>query len=41
MAGKRIAQSTMNWASIAERVPVEQKTNYLAFKTKCDQYLRK
>lgn len=40
MAAKRISQSSVNWASLAERVPVEQKTNFLAFKSRSDKYLR-
>lgn len=41
MAAKRIAQSTINWAAIAERVPSEQKSQYFAFKAKADTYIRK
>lgn len=41
MASKRIAQSTINWASISERVPSEQRSLYIAFKAKADAYLRK
>lgn len=41
MAAKRIAQSTFNWAALAERVPPHQKTEYLAFKTKSDNYVRR
>ena len=41
MATKRIAQSAINWAALAERVPAHQKPQYLAFKGKSDQYLRR
>ncbi|XP_049298224.1 ATP synthase subunit d, mitochondrial [Anopheles funestus] len=40
MASRRIAQSSVNWASLAERVPPNQKPNLAAFKTKSDKYLR-
>lgn len=40
MAAKRISQSSVNWAALAERVPVDQKTNFLAFKSRSDKYLR-
>ncbi|XP_063623596.1 ATP synthase subunit d, mitochondrial [Cydia splendana] len=38
---KRIAQSNISWASLAERVPAEQRTNLAAFKIKSDGYLRR
>ncbi|XP_046736148.1 ATP synthase subunit d, mitochondrial-like [Diprion similis] len=38
---RRIAGPTINWAAIAERVPEAQKPNFLAFKAKSDQYLRR
>ncbi|XP_034831404.1 ATP synthase subunit d, mitochondrial [Maniola hyperantus] len=38
---KRIAQSSVNWAALAERVPPQQKGNLLAFKVKSDGYLRR
>jgi F-type H+-transporting ATPase subunit d len=41
MAARRIAASGINWASIAERVPPAQKTNFAAFKSKSDKYLRR
>lgn len=44
LAGKmsrRIAQSSINWAAIAERVPPNQRTNFTAFKSKSDKYLRR
>ena len=41
MASKRIVQSSVNWAAIAERAPEADKAAYLAFKSKCDGYLRK
>lgn len=44
LAGKmsrRIAQSSINWAAIAERVPANQRTNFTAFKSKSDKYLRR
>lgn len=40
MAAKRIAQSSINWSALAERVPPAQKTNFIAFKTRSDKYLR-
>ena len=40
MAAKRVATSSVNWSALAERVPPSQKTNFLAFKTKSDKYLR-
>ncbi|KAF4520383.1 hypothetical protein B566_EDAN012888 [Ephemera danica] len=41
MAAKRIAQSSINWAAIAERVPENQKVLLTAFKAKSDGYLRR
>ncbi|XP_054286633.1 ATP synthase subunit d, mitochondrial-like [Macrosteles quadrilineatus] len=41
MAAKRIASSSINWAAIAERVPAEQKAQFLAFKSKSDNIVRK
>lgn len=41
MASRRIAQSSVNWAAIAERVPPAQKTSLTAFKSKSDKYLRR
>nr|ABD98767.1 putative mitochondrial ATP synthase [Graphocephala atropunctata] len=41
MAAKRIAQSSINWSAIAERVPAEQRPHFFAFKAKSDAYLRK
>ncbi|EAT44176.1 AAEL004423-PA [Aedes aegypti] len=40
MAARRIAQSSVNWAALAERVPPNQKTNLTAFKSMSDKYLR-
>lgn len=40
MASKRIASSSVNWAALAERVPPNQKTQFLAFKSRSDKYLR-
>lgn len=40
MAAKRITQSSINWSALAERVPPNQKTNFIAFKTRSDKYLR-
>lgn len=40
MAAKRIAQSNINWAALAERVPVDQKVSFTAFKSRSDKYLR-
>ncbi|XP_017773779.1 PREDICTED: ATP synthase subunit d, mitochondrial [Nicrophorus vespilloides] len=41
MAAKRISQSAINWASLAERVPEHQKNIFIAFKAKHDNYLRR
>lgn len=41
MAGKRVTQSAVNWAMIAERVPEAERASYLAFKAKSDGFLRK
>ncbi|XP_050522090.1 ATP synthase subunit d, mitochondrial-like [Daktulosphaira vitifoliae] len=38
---RRIAQSSVNWIAISERVPEAEKAAYLAFKAKSDGYLRK
>ncbi|XP_041987462.1 ATP synthase subunit d, mitochondrial-like [Aricia agestis] len=38
---KRISQSSVNWAALAERVPAEQKPNLAVFKAKSDGYLRR
>lgn len=40
MASKRIAQSSVNWSALAERVPPTQKNNFIAFKSRSDKYLR-
>lgn len=40
MAAKRIAQSSVNWAALAERVPADQKVAFTAFKSRSDKYLR-
>uniref|UniRef100_A0A1L8E025 ATP synthase subunit d, mitochondrial n=1 Tax=Nyssomyia neivai TaxID=330878 RepID=A0A1L8E025_9DIPT len=40
MAARRVTQSSINWASLAERVPPNQKANFVAFKSKSDKYLR-
>jgi len=40
MAARRITQSSINWSALAERVPSNQKANFLAFKSKSDVYLR-
>lgn len=41
MAARRISKSAINWAAIVERVPENQKSQYQAFKTKSDGYLRR
>lgn len=41
MAAKRITQTNINWAALAERVPEHQKPQFIAFKSKSDQYLRR
>ena len=38
---KRLTQSSINWASLAERVPAEQRVNLTGFKAKSDGYLRR
>ncbi|KAL5285056.1 ATP5H family protein [Megaselia abdita] len=40
MAARRITASTVNWASLAERVPANQKASFANFKSKSDSYLR-
>ncbi|XP_030371731.1 ATP synthase subunit d, mitochondrial [Scaptodrosophila lebanonensis] len=40
MAARRIAQSSINWSALAERVPANQKSSFGAFKTKADTYVR-
>lgn len=40
MAARRIAQSSVNWAALAERVPPNQKANLAVFKSMSDKYLR-
>ncbi|KAH8312201.1 hypothetical protein KR044_009790 [Drosophila immigrans] len=40
MASRRIAQSSINWSALAERVPANQKSSFGAFKTKSDIYVR-
>ncbi|KAK4876846.1 hypothetical protein RN001_009352 [Aquatica leii] len=41
MAAKRITQSSINWAALAERVPESQRPIYLQFKSKSENYLRR
>ncbi|GBP19492.1 ATP synthase subunit d, mitochondrial [Eumeta japonica] len=38
---KRISQSSINWAGLAERVPAEQRAHFTAFKVRSDGYLRR
>ena len=40
MAARRVTQSSVNWSALAERVTESQRTNFVAFKTKSDKYLR-
>ena len=40
MASRRVAQSSIQWSSLAERVPTNQKANFAAFKSKSDVYIR-
>lgn len=40
MATRRIAQSSINWSALGERVPLDQKTKFIAFKARSDKYLR-
>lgn len=40
MASKRIAQSAVNWAAVAERVPPSQRLQFNGFKSRSDKYLR-
>lgn len=41
MAARRLTQSSIEWAKIAERVPEAQKAKFLQFKAKSDSYLRR
>jgi len=41
MAAKRIAQSSVNWAALAERVPENQRLFFNALKARSDGYLRR
>jgi len=41
MATKRFTKSAIDWAKIAERVPDTQKTQFIALKTRSDNYLRR
>ncbi|XP_077290218.1 ATP synthase, subunit D [Arctopsyche grandis] len=38
---RRVAQSSVQWSALAERVPPAQKTNFHLFKAKSDGYLRR
>ena len=38
---RRIASSSVNWASLAERVPANQRISFTTFKSKSDKYLRR
>lgn len=40
MAARRITASSINWSSLAERVPANQKASFLNFKSRSDAYLR-
>lgn len=40
MAARRISQSNVNWAAIAERVHPTQRMQFNAFKSRSDKYLR-
>ncbi|KAM7362253.1 ATP synthase, subunit D isoform 1-T3 [Cochliomyia hominivorax] len=40
MAARRVAQSSINWSALAERVPPNQKANFAAFKSRSDVYMR-
>ncbi len=40
MATKRIAQSTIDWAQFAKKIPESQRASFNAFKQKSDGYLR-
>jgi hypothetical protein len=41
MASKRFTKSVIDWAKIAERVPENQKPQFLALKARSDNYLRR
>jgi len=41
MATKRFSKSVVDWAKIAERVPDNQKTQFIALKTRSDNYMRR
>ncbi|KAL4710381.1 hypothetical protein ACJJTC_012408 [Scirpophaga incertulas] len=38
---KRISQTSINWAALAERVPAEQRNSLASFKARSDGYLRR
>lgn len=41
MAAKRVTSSAIDWVAFVARVPKHQTSEYVAFKGKCDSYLRK
>jgi len=41
MATKRFTKSAVDWAKMAERVPENQKAQFIALKTRSDNYLRR
>lgn len=38
---KRFTKSSIDWVALEKRVPLDQKTNFMAFKTRSDGYLRR
>jgi len=40
MAARRIGKSSIDWAKFAERIPENQKSNFLALRSKSEGYLR-
>jgi len=41
MAARRITSSSINWAALAERVPENQRPNFISLKARSDAYLRR
>jgi len=40
MASRRVSKSAIDWAKFAERIPENQKSNFMAFRSKSEGYLR-
>lgn len=41
MAGRRITQSSIDWAKFKDALPKSELSNFNAFKAKSDSYLRR